>query len=84
MTLQTPEGRAGLETDVFVLQSLQGGEEDSRAERNVSVLEHAQDLETPHLPPLLPVAPWGSQVCLRSWGEDPWPFKFYPHFPDSE
>uniref|UniRef100_A0A3Q2HHE3 Phospholipase A2 n=1 Tax=Equus caballus TaxID=9796 RepID=A0A3Q2HHE3_HORSE len=64
MTLQTPEGRAGLETDVFVLQSLQGGEEDSRAERNVSVLEHAQDLETPHLPPLLPVAPWGSQRGL--------------------
>ncbi|KAB1278332.1 Cytosolic phospholipase A2 epsilon [Camelus dromedarius] len=41
--------------------SLQGDEEDSMSGRTVSELEHTQVLETPDLPPLLPVAPGGSQ-----------------------
>lgn len=84
MTLQALEGRPGRGADVFALQSLRGDEEDSRPGRNGSEFEHTQDLETPSLPPVLPMAPWGSQVCLRSWAEGSWPLKFYPYFPDSE
>lgn len=68
MTIQTSEGHPGSGTDVFVLQSLQGDEEGSTAGRSVSELEQTQVLETPHLPPLLPMAPGGSQVCLHFWG----------------
>ena len=68
MTLQSSEGCPGLGTDVFAPQELQGAEE-SRSERDVSEFEHTQDLETPSLPPLLPTALGGSQVCLRSWLE---------------
>lgn len=82
MTLQAPEGHAGLGADVFAPQSLQGDGEDSRSGRNVSEFEHAQDLEASNHLPLLPTAPWGSQVCLHSWAEVSWPFKFYPRFPD--
>ncbi|XP_006178916.1 cytosolic phospholipase A2 epsilon isoform X1 [Camelus ferus] len=64
MALQASEGQPGLETDVFVPQSLQGDEEDSMSGRTVSELEHTQVLETPDLPPLLPVAPGGSQEEL--------------------
>ncbi|XP_065727782.1 cytosolic phospholipase A2 epsilon [Phocoena phocoena] len=64
MTIQTSEGHPGLGTDVFVLQSLQGDEEGSTAGRSVSELEQTQVLETPHLPPLLPMAPGGSQEEL--------------------
>ncbi|XP_036701043.1 cytosolic phospholipase A2 epsilon isoform X3 [Balaenoptera musculus] len=64
MTLQTSEDHPGLVTDVFVLQSLQGDEEGSTAGRSVSELEQTQVLETPHLPPLLPMAPGGSQEEL--------------------
>nr|XP_019580981.1 PREDICTED: cytosolic phospholipase A2 epsilon [Rhinolophus sinicus] len=64
MTLQALEGRPGRGADVFVLQSLRGDEEDSRPGRNGSEFEHAQDLETPSLPPVLPKAPWGSQEGL--------------------
>lgn len=81
MMLQAPEGHAGQGADVFVPQSLQGDGEDSRSGRSVSEFEHKQDLEAPNLL-LLPTAPWGTQVCLRSWAEVFWPFKFYPHFPD--
>lgn len=71
MTLQSSEGCPGLGTDVFIPQSLQETEEDSRSERNVSEFEHPQDPETPNLPPLLPMALWGSQVCLHSRGGGP-------------
>ncbi|XP_032272897.1 cytosolic phospholipase A2 epsilon [Phoca vitulina] len=64
MTLQSSEGCPGLGTDVFIPQSLQETEEDSRSERNVSEFEHPQDPETPNLPPLLPMALWGSQGGL--------------------
>ncbi|XP_010993285.3 cytosolic phospholipase A2 epsilon [Camelus dromedarius] len=64
MALQASEGQPGLETNVFVPQSLQGDEEDSMSGRTVSELEHTQVLETPDLPPLLPVAPGGSQEEL--------------------
>ncbi|XP_016067789.1 PREDICTED: cytosolic phospholipase A2 epsilon [Miniopterus natalensis] len=64
MTLQALEGHPGLGADVLVSQSLQGDEEDSRSGRNVSEFEHTQDLETPDFPPLLPMAPWGSQEGL--------------------
>ncbi|KAF0880367.1 PA24E phospholipase, partial [Crocuta crocuta] len=61
MTLQSSEGCPGLGTDVFASQSLREAEEESRSEGNVSEFEHARDLETPHLPALLPMALWGSQ-----------------------
>nr|XP_015092652.2 LOW QUALITY PROTEIN: cytosolic phospholipase A2 epsilon [Vicugna pacos] len=64
MALQASEGQPGLETNVFVPQSLQGDEEDSMSGRTVRELEHTQVLETPNLPPLLPVAPGGSQEGL--------------------
>ncbi|XP_027427823.1 cytosolic phospholipase A2 epsilon [Zalophus californianus] len=64
MTLQSSEACPGLGTDVFIPQSLQETEEDSRSERNVSEFEHPQDPETPNLPPLLPIALWGSQGGL--------------------
>ena len=84
MTLQTSEGHPGLGTDVFGPQSLQWDEEGSMAGRSVCESEQIQVLETPHLTSLLPVAPDGSQVCLYSWREGPWPLIFYPHCPDSE
>lgn len=84
LTLQALKSHPGLSAGVCASQSLQGDEEDSSLARNVSESEHAQDLETPGLPPLLPRAPWGSQVCLRSWAEGCWHLMFYPHFPDSE
>lgn len=62
--------------------SLQEDGEDSRSGRNISEFEHMQDLEVSSHLPLLPTAPWGSQVCLHSWAEVSWPFKFHPHFPD--
>ncbi|XP_039088800.1 cytosolic phospholipase A2 epsilon [Hyaena hyaena] len=61
MTLQSSEGCPGLGTDVFASQSLQEAEEESRSDGNVSEFEHARDLETPHLPALLPMVLWGSQ-----------------------
>lgn len=69
MTLQSSEGCPGLGTDVFAPQSPQEAEDESRSERKASELEHTWDLETPDLPPLLPMALWGSQVWLRSWRE---------------
>lgn len=73
MTLQSSEGCPGLGTDVFIPQSLQEAEEDSRSERNVSEFELPRDPEPPNLPPLLPMAPWGSEVCLHSWGRGSYP-----------
>lgn len=60
-TIQAPEGCHGVETNMFVPQSPQG-EEDSRPGRNCSGFEDTQDLETAVCPPLLPMAPCGSQV----------------------
>nr|XP_048315901.1 cytosolic phospholipase A2 epsilon isoform X1 [Myodes glareolus]XP_048315902.1 cytosolic phospholipase A2 epsilon isoform X1 [Myodes glareolus] len=59
-TIQAPEGCHGVETNMFVPQSPQG-EEDSRPGRNCSGFEDTQDLETAVCPPLLPMAPCGSQ-----------------------
>ena len=84
MTLQALEGHPGLEADVFVSRSPQRDEEDNNSGRNVSGFEHLQDLETPSLPPLWPMAPWDYQVCLCSWAEGFQHLRFYPHFPNSE
>ena len=78
MTLQSSGGCPGLGTDAFIPQSPQEAEEEGRSERNVSEFEHTQDLETPNLPPLLPMALWGSQVRLHSWGEGSYPLNFAP------
>nr|KAF6388342.1 phospholipase A2 group IVE [Myotis myotis] len=64
LTLQALKSHPGLRAGVCASQSLQGDEEDSSLARNISESEHAQDLETPGLPPLLPRAPWGSQEGL--------------------
>lgn len=67
-TIQAPEGCHGVETNMFIPQSPQG-EEDSRPGRNCSGFEDTQDLETAVCPPLLPMAPCGSQVPLCSEGK---------------
>ncbi|ELW48127.1 Cytosolic phospholipase A2 epsilon, partial [Tupaia chinensis] len=64
MSLQTLEGCPGLGTHMFVPQSPQGDEEDSRSGGNFRQFETTQDLETPSLPPLLPMAHWGFQARL--------------------
>lgn len=66
--IQAPEGHHDVETNMFVPQSPQG-EEDSGPGRNCRGFEDTQGLETAVCPPLLPMAPWGSQVCLCSEGE---------------
>lgn len=76
-TIQTPEGRHGLGTNMFVPQNPQG-EEDNRPGRNCSGFEDTQDLETAVCPPLLPMAPCSSQVCLCSEGKDSCDFKHGP------
>ncbi|XP_041535247.1 cytosolic phospholipase A2 epsilon isoform X1 [Microtus oregoni] len=58
--IQAPEGHHDVETNMFVPQSLQG-EEDSGPGRNCSGFEDTQGLETAVCPPLLPMAPCGSQ-----------------------
>ncbi|XP_075817985.1 cytosolic phospholipase A2 epsilon isoform X1 [Microtus pennsylvanicus] len=58
--IQAPEGHHDIETNMFVPQSLQG-EEDSGPGRNCSGFEDTQGLETAVCPPLLPMAPCGSQ-----------------------
>ncbi|XP_005364352.1 cytosolic phospholipase A2 epsilon isoform X1 [Microtus ochrogaster] len=58
--IQAPEGHHDIETNMFVPQSPQG-EEDSGPGRNGSGFEDTQGLETAMCPPLLPMAPCGSQ-----------------------
>lgn len=57
------EGHHGLGTSMLVPQNPQG-EEDSRPGKNGSGFEDAQDPQTAVPSPLLPMASWGSQVCL--------------------
>ncbi|XP_004380713.1 cytosolic phospholipase A2 epsilon [Trichechus manatus latirostris] len=63
MSLQNSEGHPGLGNNMFVPQSPQGNE-DSRSGRNSSACGNTQDVETVDLPPLVPMAPWGSQKEL--------------------
>lgn len=84
LTAQALESHPGLRAGVCISQSLPGDEEDCSSARNASEFEHTQDLGTPGLPPVLPMPPWGSQVCLRSWAEGSWHLMFYSHSPDSE
>lgn len=67
--IQASEGYHGLGTSMLVPQNTQG-EEDGGPGRKCNGLEDAQDLEMAVPPPLLPMAPCGSQVCLCSEGKD--------------
>lgn len=69
------EGHPGLGTDVSVPQSLQWDEEGSMAGRSVCESEQTgPGNSSSHIS--TSVAPDGSQVCLYSWGEGPWPLNF--------